>query len=66
MIIPTPEFDPLFADDGTPFHEKMREYIRREFQDLVDLEKRLLDELPEEEAPNCIELPGITPRENAA
>ncbi len=33
MIIPTPEFDPLFADDGIPFGLKMRQYIQREFAD---------------------------------
>lgn len=35
MIIPTPEFDPLFADDGVPFQAKMIEYIEREFADLL-------------------------------
>ena len=35
MIIPTPEFDPLFADDGVAFQIKMTEYIRREFADLL-------------------------------
>jgi hypothetical protein len=35
MIIPTPEFDPLFAQDGVPFQTKMIEYIRREFSDLL-------------------------------
>lgn len=33
MIIPTPDFDPLFADDGIPFGLKMRQYIQREFAD---------------------------------
>jgi len=36
MIIPTPEFDPFFADDEIPFQEKMRSYIQREFSDLID------------------------------
>ena len=33
MIIPTPDFDPLFAADGIPFGLKMRQYIQREFAD---------------------------------
>ena len=33
MIIPTPDFDPLFADDGIPFGLKMRQFIQREFAD---------------------------------
>ena len=35
MIIPTPEFDPMFADDGISFRAKMIEYIKREFGDLL-------------------------------
>ncbi len=35
MIIPTAEFDPMFADDGVPFAEKMNAYIVREFADLL-------------------------------
>ncbi|WP_437227077.1 hypothetical protein SH661x_000163 [Planctomicrobium sp. SH661] len=35
MIIPTPEFDPFFAQDGVPFREKMNAYIQREFADLL-------------------------------
>ena len=35
MIIPTPEFDPMFADDGVSFRTKMIEYIKREFADLL-------------------------------
>lgn len=35
MIIPTPEFDPMFADDGISFRTKMIEYINREFADLL-------------------------------
>ena len=31
MIIPTPEYDPMFADDGVPFRDKMIDYIKREF-----------------------------------
>lgn len=41
MILPTPEFDPLFADDGIPFREKMLAYIEREFSDMLG-ERRLL------------------------
>jgi hypothetical protein len=35
MIIPTPEYDPMFAEDGIPFQTKMIHYIRREFSDLL-------------------------------
>ena len=35
MIIPTADFDPLFAEDGIPFRTKMIEYIGREFADLL-------------------------------
>jgi hypothetical protein len=36
MIIPTPAYDPLFADDGIPFRTKMLQYILREFADLPE------------------------------
>ncbi len=42
MIIPTPEFDPLFADDGVPFGDKMREYIQCEFADILGRHANLL------------------------
>lgn len=42
MIIPTPQFDPLFADDGTPFRTKMVRYIEREFADLLGDRRHLL------------------------
>ena len=35
MIIPTPEFDALFAEDGISFRTKMIEYIKREFADVL-------------------------------
>lgn len=35
MIIPTAEFDPMFANDGTPFREKMLAYLEREFAELL-------------------------------
>jgi len=35
MIIPTAEYDPLFARDGIPFREKMIGYIIREFGDTL-------------------------------
>ena len=41
MIIPTPEFDPMFANDGTPFRTKMTRWIEREFQDLLGKDGRL-------------------------
>lgn len=42
MIIPTPEFDPLFANDGAPFRNKMIRWIEEEFQDLLGEDARLL------------------------
>ena len=42
MIIPTAEFDPMFANDGTPFRTKMTQWIEREFQDLLGKDGRLL------------------------
>ena len=42
MIIPTPEFDPLFANDGVPFRTKMLQYIQREFADLKEAQNFLL------------------------
>lgn len=42
MIIPTPEFDPMFADDGIPFRAKMVSYIEREFSDILGHRQRLL------------------------
>jgi len=35
MIIPTADFNPMFADDGVPFREKMLAYIQQEFGDLL-------------------------------
>lgn len=35
MIIPTADFNPMFAEDGTPFREKMLAYIQQEFGDLL-------------------------------
>jgi hypothetical protein len=35
MIIPTADFDPMFADDGIPFQSKMTQYIQREFSDIL-------------------------------
>ena len=42
MIIPTPDFDPLFADDGIPFRTKMLGYIEQEFADILGDRRRLL------------------------
>jgi len=42
MIIPTPQYDPLFADDGIPFRTKMLQDIRREFADLPQSRAALL------------------------
>jgi len=36
VIIPTPEFDPFFAQDGVPFRKKMLTYIQQEFADLAE------------------------------
>lgn len=43
MIIPTADFDPLFAHDGTPFREKMLAHIQREFADLLGGRAQLLE-----------------------
>ena len=43
MILPTPEFDPLFADDGIPFRTKMLGYIEQEFSDILGDRRRLLN-----------------------
>jgi hypothetical protein len=45
MIIPTPEFDPLFADDGIPFRVKMLRFIEREFADLLQERPQISDDL---------------------
>ncbi|MBC7817348.1 MAG: hypothetical protein IAG10_10705 [Planctomycetaceae bacterium] len=43
MILPTPEFDPLFAEDGIPFRTKMLGYIEQEFADILGDRRRLLN-----------------------
>lgn len=35
MIVPTAEYDPMFANDGVPFREKMIQYIQHEFGDVL-------------------------------
>ena len=35
MIIPTPEYDPMFADDGALFRTGIIQYIHREFSDVA-------------------------------
>ena len=42
MILPTPDFDPLFAADGVPFRAKMLAYIEQEFSDILGDRRRLL------------------------
>lgn len=42
MIIPTPEFDPLYAKDGIPFRTKMIQYIEQEFSDLLGDRRQLV------------------------
>ncbi|QDU97021.1 hypothetical protein [Lignipirellula cremea] len=44
MIIPTPEFDPMYAHDGIPFEQKMIAYIDREFSDLLGPRRAWLQE----------------------
>jgi hypothetical protein len=51
VIIPTPEYDPLFTDDGVPFREKMIRYIRREFADLLAQEPELAHRIERLESP---------------
>jgi hypothetical protein len=53
MIIPTPEYDPLFADDGVPFREKMVRYIRREYADLLGQDPELAHRIERLESPLC-------------
>jgi hypothetical protein len=43
MILPTPEFDPLFAEDGLPFRAKMLAFIEQEFSDILGDHQRLLN-----------------------
>ncbi len=43
MIIPTPEYNPMFAQDGIPFREKMLDYIHREFRDTLGPKVGLLN-----------------------
>ena len=50
MIIPTPEYDPLFAADGVPFRDRMLAYIEREFADLIEVHPDL---------PSLVELRGV-------
>ena len=38
MIIPTPEFDPLFADEGVPFKSRMLQYIHNEFGGMPEVQ----------------------------
>ncbi len=42
MILPTPDFDPLFAADDVPFRAKMLAYIEQEFSDILGDRRRLL------------------------
>jgi hypothetical protein len=42
MITPTPEYDPMFADDDIPLRTKMIQYIEREFGDLLGAHRGLL------------------------
>ncbi len=53
MILPTPEFDPMFADDGVPFRDKMVDYIRREFADIPGVDARLRAALGDPDRP-CV------------
>ena len=43
MVIPDGEFNALFLDDGRPFEEKMTEYIRKNFSDVLGSDTMLLD-----------------------
>ncbi len=42
MIIPTTDYDPMFAADGVPFRDKMIAYIIREFSDTLGPQTGLL------------------------
>ena len=62
MIIPTPEFDPMFAEDGAPYRDKMVNYIRREFAAELGARMTLLQtEAGLEQLSNSIQV-QITPR----
>lgn len=54
MIVPTPEYDPMFARDGVPFREKMIQYIPGEFSDLLDQDPGSLRRI------ECLESPLST------
>jgi hypothetical protein len=43
MIIPTADFDPMFANDGIPFRSKMTAFIKREFNDMLGPDVKYLD-----------------------
>lgn len=62
MIIPTSEFDSLFTDDGVPFGEKMRDYIAREFADMLGPNVTLLTSDDGLEELRNIYLPDSDPR----
>ena len=69
MIIPTPEFDPMFAHDGVPFRDKMISYIRQEFPDVLGSRVTQLqtDEGLEQLSRDIIECSGERPdRKNIA
>lgn len=64
MIAPTSDFDPLFADDGIPFAEKMRGYIQAEFADVLGTDARLL--VSDEGLEKLLQIYGGVSESNAA
>ena len=66
MILPTPEFDPLFADDGVPFRTKMLRYIEQEFSDILGDRRKLLKNCGVERLPEGVASEASTLRANEA
>lgn len=63
MIIPTADFNPMFAQDGVPFREKMLAYIGREFGDLLASQPAaaaVINHLAQESAATTLPLPQPT------
>ena len=63
MIIPTADFNPMFARDGVLFRDKMLAYIGREFGDLLASQPAAaaaVKQLAEESAVATLPLPQRT------
>lgn len=60
MIIPTAEYNPMFADDGIPFRDKMIDYILCEFSDTLGPRAGLLHRVDGIETLSAIYIPAAT------